>query len=186
MKQEKFFLQTQKQFKQIANILNIESEIIQELEEPQRLIKFQIPVKMDNRKVKIFYGFRAQHNNALGPYKGGIRFHPEVSEDEIKALSMLMTWKCSLVGLPFGGGKGGVIVNPLELSESELERLSRGYVNKIFPLIGPDIDIPAPDINTNPQIMAWMVDEYIKKSKVKSQKLNYLEHSQENHLIYGD
>jgi len=170
MKQEKFFLQTQKQFKQIANILNIESEIIQELEEPQRLIKFQIPVKMDNRKVKIFYGFRAQHNNALGPYKGGIRFHPEVSEDEIKALSMLMTWKCSLVGLPFGGGKGGVIVNPLELSESELERLSRGYVNKIFPLIGPDIDIPAPDINTNPQIMAWMVDEYIKKSKVKSQK----------------
>ena len=156
----KFFLQTQKQFKEIAKFLNLKSEIIQQLKEPQRILKFQIPVRMDNGKIKVFFGFRSQHNNSLGPYKGGIRYHSNVSEDGIKALSMLMTWKCSLVDLPFGGGKGGVIVNPLELSKNELERLSRGYVNEVFSLIGPDIDIPAPDVNTNAQIMAWMDDEY--------------------------
>ncbi len=159
---EEFFLQTQKQFREIAKFLNLRDEIVQRLKEPERALKFQIPVRMDNGKTKIFFGFRSQHNNSLGPYKGGIRYHPNVSENGIKALSMLMTWKCSLVGLPFGGGKGGVIVNPLKLSKNELERLSRGYVNKIFPLIGPDIDIPAPDVNTNAQIMAWMVDEYSK------------------------
>jgi len=158
----KFFLQTQKQFKEIAKFLNLKSEIIQQLKEPQRILKFQIPIRMDNGKIKVFFGFRSQHNNSLGPYKGGIRYHPNVSEDGIKALSMLMTWKCSLVNLPFGGGKGGVIVNSLELSKNELEGLSRGYVNKAFPLIGPDVDIPAPDVNTNAQIMAWMDDEYSK------------------------
>jgi len=157
-----FFFQTQKQFKEIAKFLNLESEVVQQLKEPQRILKFQIPVRMDNGKIKVFFGFRSQHNNSLGPYKGGIRYHPNVSEDGIKALSILMTWKCSLTGLPFGGAKGGVIVNPLELSKNELERLSRGYVDKVFPLIGPDIDVPAPDVNTNPQIMAWMVDEYSK------------------------
>jgi len=157
-----FFPENQKQFGEIAKGLNIESEIIQELEEPQRLVKFQIPVQMDNGENKIFFGFRSQHNNTLGPYKGGIRFHPDVSEDEIKVLSMLMTWKCSLADLPFGGGKGGVVVDPKKLSKGELERLSRGYVRGIFPLIGPDVDIPAPDVNTNAQIMAWMVDEYSK------------------------
>jgi len=162
MKNKKFFLDSQKQLKKIADILKIESEILQELEEPHRVIKFQIPVLMDNGKKKIFSGFRVQHNNALGPYKGGIRFHPDISEDEIKTLAMLMTWKCALVGLPFGGGKGGVIVEPRKLSRGELERLSRGYVQRVFPLIGPDTDIPAPDINTNPQIMAWMTDEYSK------------------------
>jgi glutamate dehydrogenase/leucine dehydrogenase len=162
MNNQKFFSQTQKQFKEIAKFLNLKEEIIQQLKEPQRILKFQIPVRMDNGKTKVFSGFRSQHNNSLGPYKGGIRYHSNVSEDEVKALSMLMTWKCSLVGLPFGGGKGGVIVEPRELSEGELERISRGYVNKVFPLIGPDIDIPAPDINTNAQIMAWMVDEYSK------------------------
>jgi len=167
MKNKNFFLDSQKQLRKIANFLKIEPEILQELEEPHRVIKFQIPVLMDDGKVKIFSGFRSQHNNAFGPYKGGIRFHPDVSEDEIKALSMLMTWKCALVGLPFGGGKGGVIVEPRELSRGELERLSREYVRGIFPWIGPDIDIPAPDINTNPQIMAWMTDEY---SKLKSQE----------------
>jgi glutamate dehydrogenase/leucine dehydrogenase len=122
---------------------------------------------MDDGKIKVFFGFRAQHNNALGPYKGGIRFHPDVSEDGIKVFSQLMTWKCSLAGLPFGGGKGGVIVNPRELSERELERLSRGYVREIFPWIGPEIDIPAPDVNTNSQIMVWMTDEY---SKIKGEE----------------
>jgi len=162
MANQNFFFDTQKQLREIAKILKIETEILEQLEEPQRVIKFQIPVKMDDGKTKIFFGFRSQHNNALGPYKGGIRFHPSVSEDEIKALSMLMTWKCSLVGLPFGGGKGGVIIDPMKLSRGELERLSRGYVRGVFPWIGPDLDIPAPDINTNSQIMAWMTDEYSK------------------------
>ena len=167
MANRNFFLDCQKQFGEIAKILKITPEIIQELEEPQRIIKFQILVKMDDGKTRIFFGFRSQHNNALGPYKGGIRFHPEVSEDEIKALSMLMTWKCSLAGIPFGGGKGGVIVDPRKLSRGELERLSRGYVKGVFPLIGPDLDVPAPDVNTNPQIMAWMTDEY---SKLKGEE----------------
>jgi len=162
MKIQKFFLDSQKQFNEINNILEIKPEIFQELKEPNRFIKFQIPVLMDNGKKKIFFGFRSQHNNALGPYKGGIRFHPKVSEDEIKALSMLMTWKCSLVNLPFGGAKGGVIVDPYKLSKGELERLSKGYVQGIFPWLGPEIDVPAPDMNTNPQIMGWMADEYSK------------------------
>lgn len=162
MPNQNFFLNTQKQFREIAQILKLEPEIIERLAEPERIIKFQIPVLMDEGKEKIFWGFRSQHNNTLGPYKGGIRFHPKISEDEIKALSMLMTWKCSLAGIPLGGGKGGVIVDPRKLSKDELERLSRGYVQGVFPLIGPEIDIPAPDVNTNAQIMAWMADEYSK------------------------
>jgi len=162
MQEENFFLNCQKQFKEIAEILKLEPEIVQELENPHRILEFQIPVLTDSGKYKIFLGFRSQHNNSLGPYKGGIRFHPAVSEDEVKALSMLMTWKCSLANLPFGGGKGGVIVDPRQLSKRELERLSRGYVRGVFSLIGPGLDVPAPDVNTNSQIMAWMVDEYSK------------------------
>jgi glutamate dehydrogenase (NADP+) len=127
-----------------------------------KIIDFKIPVKMDNGAIKEFKAYRCQHNNVLGPYKGGIRFSPDVSKQGIEALAMLMTWKCSLVNIPFGGAKGGVKVNPKELSQKELESLSRSYVQKIFPYIGPDKDIPAPDINTNPEIMAWMVDEYSK------------------------
>ncbi len=149
------------------------------------MIKFEIPIRMDNGKIKEFNGYRCQHNNVFGPYKGGIRFSPDVFEDEVRALAMLMTWKCSLVGLPFGGAKGGIEVDPFKLSPGELEELSRGYVRKVFPWIGPDKDIPAPDVNTNPQIMAWMVDEYVKKSKVKSQKSNCLEPLRGNRLIYG-
>jgi len=162
MNQINFFKDSQQQFKEIAKDLNIKPEITQKLEKPDRVIKFQIPVRMDNGKIKIFLGFRVQHNNALGPYKGGIRFHPDVSEDGVKALAMLMTWKCALVNIPFGGSKGGIKVNPSKLSQNELEKLSRNYVKKIFPYIGSDKDIPAPDINTNPEIMAWMVDEYSK------------------------
>jgi len=160
MNNQKFFLDVEGQLEKIVIALRIKPEVLQELKQPHRLIKFQIPVLMDNGKKKIFFGFRSQHNNILGPYKGGIRFTPKISEDEVKALSMLMTWKCSLAGLPFGGAKGGVVVDPLKLSRKELERISRGYVKGVFPCIGPDLDIPAPDINTNPQIMAWMVDEY--------------------------
>ena len=162
MEDNKIFLEAQKQFTEIAEELGLKPNLIEELKEPNFLSKFQVPVLMDNGETKVFTGFRSQHNNALGPYKGGIRFYEKVSEEEIKTLSMLMTWKCSLVGIPLGGGKGGVIVNPRDLSIKELENLSRGYVKKLFPLIGPHKDIPAPDMNTNSQIMAWMVDEYSK------------------------
>lgn len=178
MAKQSFFSDVQKEFDEIADVLKLEPEIIEELKEPRRLVKFQIPVLMDSRgksskrNIKIFTGFRSQHNDALGPYKGGIRFHQDVSEDEVKALSTLMTWKCALANLPFGGGKGGVIVNPFDLTKGELERLSRGYVREIFSLIGPETDVPAPDVNTNAQIMAWMVDEYVKLSKKpKTKKL---------------
>lgn len=157
-----FFLEAQEQFIKIAKELNLSEEIVNKLKEPQNVIKVDIPVKMDDGETRTFKGFRSQHNNILGPYKGGIRFHPNVSENEVKALSMLMTWKCSLVDLPFGGAKGGIIVDPRALSESELERLARGYVKEIFPWIGYNKDIPAPDINTNSTIMGWMVDEYSK------------------------
>jgi len=132
------------------------------LEQSQRIISVTIPVEMDNGYVRIFQGYRVQHNNFLGPYKGGIRFHPHVSLDEVKALSFWMMIKCAVADLPMGGGKGGVIVDPKTLSEGELERLSRGYVRAIADCIGPDKDVPAPDVNTNGIIMGWMVDEYIR------------------------
>ncbi len=163
MNKQSFFSHTKKQLKEIAEVLKLKPSVFQRLEKPDRMIKFEIPVKMDNGEIEKFNGYRCQHNNILGPYKGGIRFSPDVSEDEIKALAMLMTWKCSLVGLPFGGAKGGIKVDPFKLSPRELEELSRGYVREVFSWIGPDKDIPAPDINTNPQIMAWMTDEYSKK-----------------------
>jgi len=164
MNTQNFFSHTKKQLKEIARVLKLKPSVFWKLEKPDRMIKFEILVKMDSGKIKKFKGYRCQYNNALGPYKGGIRYHTCVTEDEIKALATLMTWKCSLVGLPFGGAKGGVAVDPKKLSQGELERLSRGYVQKVFPYIGPDKDIPAPDINTNPQIMAWMIDEYSKKA----------------------
>src|SRR3990170_710040 len=121
-----------------------------------------ISVKMDNGRKKTFIAFRSQHNSARGPYKGGIRFHPQVDEAEMKALSMLMTWKCAVVDIPFGGGKGGIVVDPKSLSEKELERLSRAYMKAFAPYFGAWRDVPAPDVNTNSQIMAWMLDEYEK------------------------
>ncbi len=154
------FFQAKEQFLKIAKKINLEEEIVQELSEPHRIIKFQIPITTKEGKRKIFFGFRSQHNDALGPYKGGIRFHSAVSESEIKALSMWMTWKCALANLPFGGAKGGVIVNPYQLTEEELKQLSQGYVREIFPFIGPNRDIPAPDLNTNSVIMDWMTKEY--------------------------
>ncbi len=164
MKESNIFKEAQNQLEKIAEELSLDNNIVEELKEPNFLFKFQIPVLMDDGKTRVFMGFRSQHNNALGPYKGGIRFYQHVSEEEIKTLSMLMTWKCALVNIPFGGGKGGVIVNPKELSEKEIESLARVFVRKLFPLIGPHKDIPAPDMNTNAKIIAWMVDEY---SKIK-------------------
>ncbi|MCZ8511760.1 Glu/Leu/Phe/Val dehydrogenase [Paenibacillus filicis] len=130
------------------------------LKEPLRLLTVRIPVKMDDGSVKVFTGYRAQHNDAVGPTKGGIRFHPGVTEEEVKALSMWMSIKCGIADLPYGGGKGGIQCDPRTLSFGELERLSRGYVRAISQLVGPTKDIPAPDVFTNSQIMAWMMDEY--------------------------
>lgn len=154
------FTNAQEQLKTAAKLIKLDEKILNELMWPDRVLKFHFSVKMDDGSSKIFEGFRSQHNDARGPYKGGIRFHQNVTEDEVKALSTWMTWKCATVGIPFGGGKGGVIVDPKELSEAELERLSRAYAAKITQIIGQDVDVPAPDVNTNGQIMAWMLDEY--------------------------
>ncbi len=135
-------------------------EMYELLREPLRVLTVRIPVRMDDGVVKVFTGYRAQHNDAVGPTKGGIRFHPDVTEDEVKALSLWMSIKCGIANLPYGGGKGGVVCDPREMSFREQERLARGYVRAISQLVGPAKDIPAPDVMTNSQVMAWMMDEY--------------------------
>ncbi|MEH7348130.1 Glu/Leu/Phe/Val family dehydrogenase [Gottfriedia acidiceleris] len=151
---------TQEVISEALHKLGYSKELYELLKEPLRFLTVQIPVRMDDGSVKIFTGYRSQHNDAVGPTKGGIRFHPEVNEDEVKALSMWMSLKCGIVDLPYGGGKGGIICDPRKMSIYELERLSRGYVRAISQIVGPTKDIPAPDVYTNPQIMAWMMDEY--------------------------
>jgi len=141
---------------------NFGAEFIAKMRVPDRDIRISIPVRMDNGTLKIFEGYRVQYNNALGPYKGGIRYHPETDINEVKALAFLMALKCSLAGLPMGGGKGGITVEPRNLSEGELERLSRGWVQKLADVLGPQKDVPAPDVNTTPEIMDWMNDEFMK------------------------
>ncbi|EJL40955.1 Glu/Leu/Phe/Val dehydrogenase [Brevibacillus agri] len=151
---------TQTVIKEALDKLGYQESMFELLKEPLRVLTVRIPVRMDNGEVKVFTGYRAQHNDAVGPTKGGIRFHPEVTEDEVKALSIWMSLKAGIVDLPYGGGKGGIICDPREMSFRELERLSRGYVRAISQLVGPTKDIPAPDVFTNSQIMAWMMDEY--------------------------
>ncbi|MEG0831548.1 MAG: Glu/Leu/Phe/Val dehydrogenase dimerization domain-containing protein, partial [Acidaminococcaceae bacterium] len=136
------------------------------IEQPERTLEVSIPVKMDNGTVKVFTGYRSQHSTILGPAKGGVRYHQNVSMDEVKTLGFWMTCKCAVAGLPYGGGKGGIIVNPAELSERELEALTRGFIDRIAVIIGEKMDVPAPDVNTNAKIMGWMMDEY---SKLKGQ-----------------
>jgi glutamate dehydrogenase, NAD-specific len=153
---------SQKQLKSACDLLGVEPIVYELLKEPQRVIEVSIPVKMDDGSVKVFKGWRSAHSSAIGPAKGGCRFHQDVNMDEVKALSLWMTFKCGIVGIPYGGGKGGVCVNPKELSDRELEQVARGYIRGIYKYIGEKIDIPAPDVNTNGQIMAWMADEYIK------------------------
>ncbi len=150
----------QMQLDAAASYLQLDPRIHSILKEPKRVLEVAIPVKMDDGSIKIFKGYHSQHCDAVGPTKGGIRFHPAVTMDEVKALSIWMTFKCGVIGLPYGGGKGGVVCNPQELSQNELERLSRGYIRAIAQFVGADKDIPAPDVNTNPQIIAWMSDEY--------------------------
>ncbi|MDD1722518.1 MAG: Glu/Leu/Phe/Val dehydrogenase [Methanothrix sp.] len=152
----------QKQLDDCAKILNLDAGVHEFLRHPKIEYHLSIPVRMDDGSTKIFQGYRVQYNDALGPCKGGIRYHPDETIDTVRALSAWMTWKTSLLGLPLGGGKGGVICNPKEMSMGELERLCRGYIDKIWQNIGPDKDVPAPDVYTTPQMMAWMMDEYSK------------------------
>lgn len=152
----------QAQVKRACEILGYEPSIYEILKEPQRFIEISIPVHMDDGSLKVFKGYRSQHNDAVGPTKGGLRFHPGVHADEVKALSIWMTFKCSVTGIPYGGGKGGIICDPKSMSDRELEQLSRGFVRGLHKYLGEKMDIPAPDVNTNGQIMSWMVDEYIR------------------------
>ncbi len=156
------------QINNAADILNLDGQVRELLHEPMRTLTVSIPVKMDDESIHVFKGFRCQHNDVLGPTKGGIRFHPQVCEDEVKALAAWMTFKCSLVGIPYGGAKGGVLVNPKELSRNELEKLSRGFIQAISPIIGPDKDIPAPDVYTDAQVMSWFMDEFSKLKGVNT------------------
>jgi glutamate dehydrogenase len=151
---------TQIVIEQALRRLGYDQDMIDLLKEPMRLLTVRIPVRMDDGTTKVFTGYRSQHNDAVGPTKGGVRFHPAVSENEVKALSIWMSLKCGIADLPYGGGKGGVICDPRTMSFRELERLSRGYVRAVSQIVGPSKDIPAPDVMTNSQIMAWMMDEY--------------------------
>ncbi|MDX8345158.1 MULTISPECIES: Glu/Leu/Phe/Val family dehydrogenase [Rossellomorea] len=154
------FTSTQHVINDALSKLGYTEEMYELLKEPVRMLTVRIPVRMDDGSIKVFTGYRAQHNDAVGPTKGGVRFHPEVDEEEVKALSMWMSLKCGIVDLPYGGGKGGIICDPRTMSFTELEKLSRGYVRAISQIVGPTKDIPAPDVYTNSQIMAWMMDEY--------------------------
>ena len=146
------------QFDLVADYLEIPDAERARLKFPKRSMTVALPVQLDDGSIQVFAGYRVQHHLTLGPTKGGLRFHPDVTLGEVAALAMWMSWKCSLVGLPFGGAKGGVVVNARDMSQGELERLSRRYMQEIATFIGPELDIPAPDVGTNEQVMAWMMD----------------------------
>jgi glutamate dehydrogenase/leucine dehydrogenase len=156
------FQSAMQQLDRAAEILKIDSKNLLQLKQPKRIISVAIPVLMDSGEIKIFEGFRVQYSDARGPYKGGLRYHPQVDMDEVKALAFWMSIKNAVVNVPFGGGKGGVAVDPKQLSKNELEKLSRKFIDLIYKDIGPQFDVPAPDVNTTPEIMGWMVDEYAK------------------------
>ena len=148
------------QFDIAAAKINVDANVASRLRRPDRALIVSVPIRMDDGKVQVFTGYRVQHNDVLGPFKGGIRYHPEVNLGEVSALAMWMTWKCSLVGLPLGGAKGGVTCDPAELSRQELQSMTRRYTAEILNFIGPEIDIPAPDLGTNEQVMAWVMDTF--------------------------
>ncbi|MDD2695569.1 MAG: Glu/Leu/Phe/Val dehydrogenase [Anaerolineales bacterium] len=156
------FQMAQSQFDHVAKLLNLDAQVSEILRWPMREYKFMIPVRMDNGSLRVFFGYRVQHNDARGPNKGGIRFHPSETLDTVRALAMWMTWKCAVADIPLGGGKGGVAVDPSTLSTPEQERLVRGWIDQIWRNIGPRQDVPAPDVGTNPRMMGWMMDEYSK------------------------
>ncbi|MBL8877706.1 MAG: Glu/Leu/Phe/Val dehydrogenase [Phycisphaerales bacterium] len=147
-------------FDNAAKVLNLDSNIARRLRQPERILIVSVPVRMDDGTVNVYTGYRVQHNDSLGPYKGGIRFHEEVDLGEVSALAMSMTWTCAVMGLPLGGGKGAVKVDPFRLSRRELQNLTRRYTAEILPIIGPNTDVPAPDMGTNEQTMAWIVDTF--------------------------
>lgn len=149
-----------RQLEKASEMMKLDASLVSCLRQPARIIQVAIPVRMDNGTTQVFTGYRVQHSTARGPAKGGIRYHPKADLNEVKALAMLMSWKCSLMDLPYGGAKGGIVVDPRKLSVGELERLTRGYVRAIRDFIGPEKDIPAPDVYTTPQIMAWIMDEF--------------------------
>jgi glutamate dehydrogenase/leucine dehydrogenase len=165
------FSETKKSILAISKKFKLDRDSVQEFLQPNRILEVKIPIRFKNGQIEIFKGFRSQQNNKRGPYKGGIRFHRNVTREEVMTLSLWMSLKCAVADLPYGGAKGGIIVDPKILTEEELEDLSRKYVRAIYEVIGPDKDVPAPDVNTNPKIMGWMVDEYIKISKEKKVKL---------------
>src|SRR5574342_212767 len=148
------------QFDQAAELMHLDPNLHMRLKMPQRSLIVSIPIRMDDQTVQIFTGYRVQHDSSRGPSKGGIRYHPDVNLGEVAALAMWMTWKCAPAGLPYGGAKGGVKVSPKLLSRGELQRLTRRYAAEIFPLIGPEQDVPAPDVGTDQQVMAWIMDTY--------------------------
>ena len=148
------------QLDEAAKLINLDKGLHQILAHPKRVLTVSIPVRLDNDEIRVFTGFRSQHNDARGPYKGGIRYHPQVTIDEVKALSMWMTWKCAIADIPYGGGKGGIICNPKQMSDLELERMTRRYAYAIADIIGPHTDIPAPDVYTGGREMAWIMDTY--------------------------
>ncbi|MFP4082581.1 MAG: Glu/Leu/Phe/Val family dehydrogenase [Candidatus Aminicenantes bacterium] len=150
----------QKQLYKAAKEIRLDHNMLKILEKPTRILKVSLPIKLDNGRVKVFTGFRCQYNIAKGPAKGGVRYHPEVTEEEVVALAAWMTWKCSLMDLPYGGAKGGIICDPTKLTDSELERLTRRYTSEIMPILGPHIDIPAPDVYTTSRTMAWIMDTF--------------------------
>lgn len=150
------------QLKRAVEVRNFSEEFLSLLYQPNREVKIAIPVLMDSGALQTFEGYRVQYNNARGPYKGGIRFHPNTDVDEVRALAFWMSLKCAVANIPMGGGKGGITVDPKKLSKGELERLSRGWVKLMSPIIGPNTDVPAPDVNTTPEIMSWMANEYFK------------------------
>ncbi len=154
------FEMAQRQFDEVAELLKLDPQVREILRWPLREFAFRIPVRMDDGTIRVFQGFRVQHNDARGPNKGGIRFHPAETLDMVRALATWMTWKCAVVDIPLGGGKGGVVVDPATLSAGEKERLVRGWVQQMWRNIGPRQDVPAPDVGTNPQMMGWMMDEY--------------------------
>ena len=149
-----------RQLDDAAKAMNLDAGVHEVLRYPRRALQVSVPTRMDDGSITVFQGFRVHHNTSRGPSKGGIRYHPMVNMDEVKALAMWMTWKCAVVGIPFGGAKGGVVVDPAELSRKELERMTRRYAAELTPLIGPERDIPAPDLGTNEQIMAWFMDTF--------------------------
>jgi len=149
-----------RQLEKVAEKIKLDPDVLEVLKHPKRTLIVSLPVRMDDGRIKVFTGYRVQHHDALGPYKGGVRYHPNVCLDEVKALAMWMTFKCAVVGIPYGGGKGGIACNPKEMSEGELERLTRRYTTEIMEIIGPYRDIPAPDVYTSEREMAWIYDTY--------------------------